>query len=386
MYVLINRCIIPNNLKLHQTNHLKDLTELRRVSMRGIWGVWVFSVGFYFLLLGCNSKPEIKEEITPFFTINGDSLNRDMVGIPDSLDLGVYRAQSGVPLIFKGSFSESPNEDYWVVDGIERERGKNQLTFTFEFPGMYQVKHCMGSSKCATRFVFVPHDEVEESPQLMKESPLSQEPEVPTSSPGIKKSPVMANGGSGIIAPKSPVKPNPDSNGGRSEPKTGDDQDKLPVDNTPVPKKTSPNPPDSFKNSAVSGIASSLYKTDCALWTDNSVIKLRPDDWCELHSAVVFGNAPGKLRITLTDGKKVNESMTVTLNAGKTSFSFAGLEALLQPGVEYTLKISTLEVDKNQRPKIGNASSCSPGNAKGAPVLAVNYGADYSLFDLKYKY
>ena len=385
MYPIKNSYISYNNLNMHVGRSIKRLIKFQHISKREIRGILAFIVGLCFLLLGCNAKPETKEEITPFFTINGDSLIRDVVGIPDTLDTDVYRAQSGASLIFKGSFSESPNEDSWVVDGIEQERGKNQFTFAFEFPGIYQVKHCFGNDVCATRFVFVPHPVDTQSAPKAEEVIIPQDV-APLPSQKINKKSIGFRSDPVVVPPESSGKPHPDPGNHSSGSEAGGVQPTAPNKTDSGSQKASTDPPASFKSTSIAGLPASAYKTDCALWTDNSVIKLRPDDWCELHSAVVFGNAPGKLRITLTDGRKVNESMTVTLNAGKTSFSFAGLEALLQPGVEYTLKISTLEVDKNQRPKIGNASSCSPGSTKSSPVLAVNYGADYSLFDLKYKY
>lgn len=386
MYPFKGKHINHSNLKPHLHMSFNNLIKFRNADKSEIAGVFAIIFGICFLLLGCNSKPQDKEELTPFFTINGDSLNRDVVGIPDSLDANVYRAQSGAPLMFKGSFSESPNENFWLVDGIERERGKNQFTFAFEIPGMYQVKHCFRNDLCATRFVFVPHPVDTLSVQIDEEEVNIPQQVVPPLSQNNNSKTPRVRGGSVVAPPGSSGKPNPGSGNHSSGPKTDDVQPAAPGTTESGSKKVSSDPPASFKNTAIGGQAASVYKADCALWTDNTIIKLKPEDWCELHSAIVFGNAPGKLKITLTDGKKVNESMTVTLNAGKTNFSFAGMEALLKPGVEYTLKISTLEVDKNQRSKIGNASACSIGNAKEASVLAVNYGEDYSLFDLKYKY
>ena len=120
---------------------------------------------------------------------------------------------------------------------------------------------------------------------------------------------------------------------------------------------------------------------------ESTSIRISVKDWCELHSASVIGNEAGKLMIELTDGDSLRQSMVVTLNPGKTNFSFAAMgDAVLQPGKEYTIKIRTQKTNAEKIPKIGNISKCATGESMKTSALSILYGSEFTLFDLKIKY
>jgi len=323
---------------------------------------------------GCNSKPKETIVSPPYFTINGTELKVDVVGIPNSLNNDVYQAVVDTSINFKGPMAVSPEMNQWIIDGKVIESGKDHFTYTFELPGLYQVKHCHGTDNCATRFVYVKEPVViQEAPVYIQEiqSPIQKEKTSP-------RNQIINEDRRRIATSPKPKDP-------ASKPSTPSEQLNPSGPSTTQGKRTS-KPPAVYKSSMITGLPSSNYKSDCASWVETASIKLAVKDWCELHSASVYGNSAGQIRITLSDGKNYNESMIVTLNPGKTNFSFAGLDAELQPGAEYTLKISTLSDKKSEKPKIGNISNCGPGSGNASSVISIDYGSDTVLFDLKYKY
>ncbi|MEP6794902.1 MAG: hypothetical protein ABJB16_11290 [Saprospiraceae bacterium] len=344
-----------------------------------VLNISILLIGLILLIggMGCNSKPKETEVVPPYFTINGTELKVDVVGIPkDSLNKDIYQAVVNTAVNFEGPAAVSPDVNQWIVDGKVIKSGKNQFTYTFELPGLYQVKHCHGTEICATRFVNVTapvvFSEEEEhaekiQPPIPKEkvnhlNQIKEEEKVRVEIPSKQKEPTTNP------TPKAPNELIDPAGQSSSE----------------VARASKP--PEVYKSSMITGLPSSSYKSDCASWVETASIRLVIKDWCELHSAAVYGSGSGKLKIQLTNGNKVNETMIVTLNPGKTNFSFAGLDAELQPGMEYTLRITTMSDGKGDKPKIGNISKCGSANGSTSSVLSIDYGSNLTLFDLKYKY
>src|SRR5687767_1284489 len=129
----------------------------------------LLSVMCILLLFSCNTKVKVEETATQYFTINGKELMSDVTGIPDSLDPDVFQASANEPITFHGDLAAFPDDNQWYIDGNLIEKGKNQFEYSFEFPGLYQIKHCHGAENCATRYLYV------RKPGQLVEEPLEIE-------------------------------------------------------------------------------------------------------------------------------------------------------------------------------------------------------------------
>jgi hypothetical protein len=312
--------------------------------------------------ISCNQKPREGEKTSPYFKINGVSLERDFSNIPDSLDNEVYKINLNIPVNFDGPQAVSPDENKWYIDGILIEKGKTTFEHQFEYPGVYQIKHCHGLTDCAIRYVFVPHPvSIIEEPAAIVEAVQATEI-IDYEPPKPKKEKKKSQ----ELVPTVPVTPEELNEPAKVDPK-------------PVMQ-----PPKSFKNTLITGFSSETYKSDCVKWVESGSVKLKPKEFCLLHSAVIYSNAKGKVRITLTDGVEYNESMSVVLTAGKTQFAFSDLIPVLFPDRIYTLTINTLVGTDSVKPKIGNIASCS-ASPKITPLLLIDYLGNEVLFDINYR-
>jgi len=278
-----------------------------------------------------------------------------------------------VPVKFEDPVAVSPDINQWMVDGKVIDTGSNVFAYTFNMPGLYQVKHCHGQTNCATRYVYV-------------RNPIPAAEEMPMT----HEIPPITNTGNGTAvqelrkSKKEPKEMRPDPIMPPVPPPTKTPEER-PVDK-PINKQIG-KPPENFKNTAITGLSSGSYKTDCVNWVESTSVQISVNDWCELYSASVIGDGAGKLMIELTDGDSFRQSMVVTLNPGKTNFSFAAMgEAVLQPGREYTLRIRTQKANAEKIPKIGNISKCTAGEGIKTSALSILYGSELTLFDLKIKY
>lgn len=322
------------------------------------------------LLIGCNAKPKEEIKITQFFTIDGTELNIDVTGIPDSLDKDVYQTEVNKSVRFQGPAAIAPDIDIWYIDGNEIAKGKGQFERIFDLPGLYQVRHCHGLYNCATRYVYVRN-----AAPAAKEVSMVYE-ENPTPEP-VDRSPV-----------RGPKKPKNEPRAIQPEPvmPPASPQTEKPVEK-PIEKLVSKpvgKPPESFKNSAITGLSSGSFRTDCAKWVESASIKLKPREFCLLNTAVIYGSGPGKVKINLSDGEGYNESMSVLLTEGRTQFAFTDLIPVLYPDRIYTLTISTISGSEGVKPKFANVTSCSV-SPKTTSALAVEYGSNSVLFDINYK-
>ncbi len=310
---------------------------------------------FLLVLMSCNSKPVVSLPTNSYFSINGNLLSTDISVLQDSIDKYAVVVNVTDSVSFEGRSSASPDMDLWYLDGKLIEQGKSKFKYSFEVPGFYQIKHCLGLYDCAIRYVSVQEtltvvETVQDQVEIVSEDP-----------PEVKKGPRPGNGGKpptpGVDTTSSPPPPPP----------------------PPIVK-----PPESFKNSGITGFSSGSYKTDCAKWVESASIKLKPKEFCLLHTAVLYSNSRGKVRINLTDGGDYNESMSIVVTEGRTQFAFSDLIPVLYPDRVYTLTISGVAGSDGEKPKIANISSCNV-SPKTTLALAVEYGTNSVLFDINYK-
>lgn len=322
--------------------------------------MWIFML---LAFIRCNPKPKETETVSQYFTINGTEFNHDFSGIPDAQDNDVIKVGVDSILKFQGPAATPPEENQWVIDGRVMEKGKDHFEYSFEVPGLYQVKHCHGLYNCAIRYILVKEPEplVEKTPITSKEVKI-----IPPARIAIAKQKTNEDKVSAQIHEKAPdIKVTP------SEPDP--------------PKVIHPLiPPETYKNIVTTGLSAVSFNADCAKWIETGSIKLKPKEFCLLHSASMFGNGPGVVTITLADGEGYNQSMRIILTEGKTQFTFTELLPVLYPGKVYTLTFSTIGGDTNNKPKIANISSCS-AKAKTTPALQIEYGSNDVLFDIIYK-
>ena len=312
---------------------------------------------FLHALSGCNSKPVVSRPINSYFSINGNLLNTDVSVLQDSIDKYAVVVNVMDSVSFEGKRSASPDKELWYLDGKLIEQGKSKFKYSFEVPGFYQIKHCLGLYDCVTRYIGVQEvlpfvEAVPEPVEIVNEK-----------QPKAAKGPRSGAGGN----PKPPV---------------------VDTSRTPPPPPPTPppvvKPPESFKNSAITGLSSGSYKADCAKWVESASIKLKPKEFCLLHTAVLYSNSRGKVRINLTDGGDYNESMSIVVTEGRTQFAFSDLIPVLYPDRVYTLTISSVAGTDGLKPKIANISSCNV-SPKATSALAVEYGSNSVLFDINYK-
>ncbi len=311
---------------------------------------------FLLALISCNSKPVVSRPINSYFSINGSLLNTDVSVIQDSIDKYADVVNVMDSVSFEGKLSATPDKDLWYVDGKLIEKGKARFKYQFGVPGYYQIKHCLGLVDCATRYINVQEvlpfvEEVPEPLEIVSED-----------------------------APKGPKGPRSGA-GGKPNPPVVDTSRPPPPPPLPPPIVK---PPESFKNSAITGLSSGSYKTDCAKWVESASIKLKPKEFCLLHTAVLYCSAKGKVRINLTDGGGYNESMSIVVTERSTQFAFSDLIPVLYPDRVYTLTISGVAGTDGDKPKIANISACNV-SPKTNSTLSVEYGSNSVLFDINYK-
>ncbi len=307
-------------------------------------------------LMSCNSKPIESKTTNSYFSIDGTLLKTDVSALQDSIDKYAVVVNVMDSVYFEGKPSASPDIDLWYLDGKLIEKGKAKFKLAFEVPGYYQIKHCLGLYDCATRYINVQGvlpfvEEVPEPLEIVSED-APKGPKVPRSGAGGKPNPPVVD----TSRPPRPPPPPP-----------------------PIVK-----PPESFKNTVITGLASGSYKADCAKWVESASIKLKPKEFCLLHTAVLYSNSRGKVRINLTDGGDYNESMSIVVTEGRTQFAFSDLIPVLYPDRVYTLTISGVAGSDGEKPKIANISSCNV-SPKTTLALAVEYGTNSVLFDINYK-
>lgn len=133
-----------------------------------------------------------------------------------------------------------------------------------------------------------------------------------------------------------------------------------------------------FSNQAMSGgKVGTNCKTDNPNFLKSSAVTLTPSRDIKLKSLKIFASKSGEVKITLT-GTNLNKSLETYANEGLSTQAIGSLNALLQSGENYTLTVSSSELE------LADFGTCvTITNHEG---LDVDYTSSKAIFQIMFYY
>ncbi|MGK0363309.1 MAG: PKD repeat protein, partial [Saprospiraceae bacterium] len=116
-------------------------------------------------------------------------------------------------------------------------------------------------------------------------------------------------------------------------------------------------------------------------WTEQAAITLSPKRKLTLTKATVHAENSGRVQFKLTynqGGATQNETITRSVNSGKSEIYLEELDVVMNPGITYTLSVKSVGDSKTKLENIVDCGKSSTGNGD----LGINYKGNQVLFDL----
>lgn len=120
-------------------------------------------------------------------------------------------------------------------------------------------------------------------------------------------------------------------------------------------------------------------------WTQQASISFSAKRFLTLTKATLHAENSGRVQFKLTynqGGSTQTETITRSVNSGKSEVYLEELEIVMVPGITYTL---TVQSTGDSKPRLENISNCGIAST-GNNDLTINYKGNQVLFDLKYCY